>query len=130
MKAVGLDTCVVVRLLTGEPEQQAIAAVQFLENSYYSGIQVHVSDIVVGEVYYALIYHYDVPQKKAILSLKSLLQSPMIVSTGHALTVLEEYDGKGAGLMDRLIRMDYLNSAHQVITFDKDMARLSNVKAI
>jgi predicted nucleic-acid-binding protein len=130
MKAVGLDTCVVVRLLIGEPEEQAKAAMKYVEQCYYEGIQVCVSDIVIGEAYYALIYHYGVEKLEAIHSLRDLLKSPMITTAGHALSVLEEYRGKGAGLMDRLIRMDYLNSVHQVVTFDKEMARLSNVQNI
>ena len=56
MKSVGLDTCVVVRLLIGEPEDQAETAIKYVEQCFYEGIQVCVSDIVVGEVYYALIY--------------------------------------------------------------------------
>jgi len=130
MKAVGLDTCVVLRLLTGQPIDQAEKAIHYVERCYYDGIRVLVSDLVVGEAYFALIYHYDVPKIDAIHTLREFLSSPMITTTGHALSVLEEYRGKGAGLMDRLIRMNYLDSVHQVVSFDKAMVRLSHVQNI
>ena len=62
----------------------------------------------------------------SIYTLREILSSPMITTTGHALSGLEEYQGKGAGLMDRLIRMNYLDSVHQVVSFDKAVVRLSN----
>ena len=127
MKAIGLDTCVVIRLLIGEPVEQAEKARQYVEQSYDSGLRICVSDLVVGEAYYALIYHYEVPKIQAITVLQDLLRSSMFENTGHALSVLEEYKGTGAGLMDRLIRMNYLDAAHEVVSFDKSMARLGNV---
>lgn len=89
-----------------------------------------ISDMVVAEAYHALIYHYDIPAREAVRSLRDFLASPMITTTGHALSVLETYTGKGAGLVDRLIRMDLLDSAHEIVTFDHDCARLPNVRRL
>jgi len=130
MKAVGLDTSVVLRLLIGEPEKQAHAAQAYLNTCHLDGTQIFISDIVVGETYHALIYHYEVTKLEAIDALLKLLTAPMISTTGHAVSILNEYRGTGAGLMDRLIRMDFLEQAHEVITFDKDFARLPNVKRL
>ena len=130
MKSIGLDTCVVVRLLVGTPIGQAEAALKYIENCYYDGISVYVSDIVVGEVFYALLYHYEIPEMEAVATLCKFLASSYIKTTGHALSVLEDYHGQGPGLMDRLIRMDYLNTVHSVVTLDKKMSRLSNVDII
>jgi predicted nucleic acid-binding protein len=66
MKAVGLDTTVVVRLLTGEPAAQAHAAKAYLENAYASGVKLVIHDLVVIEAYHALIYHYEVPKAEAV----------------------------------------------------------------
>lgn len=130
MKIIGLDTCVVVRLLVGEPEDQAAKAHRYVEKCYYDGIGVYVSDMVVAEAYYALLYHYKVPEKKVVDTLQAMLSSPMITMTDHAVSVLSEYRGKGAGLVDRLIRMNILEQAHEVVTFDKEFARLQNVHLI
>lgn len=127
MKAVGIDTCVVLRLLIGEPERQAEAARQFVERCHYTGVDVCVSDMVVAEVCHALIYHYGVPKREAARVLGEFLGSPMVTPTGHAMSVLSAYEGTGAGLVDRLIRMDLLNHAHEITTFDRDFARLGNV---
>ncbi len=128
MRAVGLDTSVVLRLVVGEPEKQADAAQVYLNHCYLDDIQVFISDIVVGETYHALIYHYEINKSEAIEALLKLLTSPMISTTGHAVSILSEYRGTGAGLMDRLIRMNFLEQAHEVITFDKNFAKLPNVK--
>ena len=130
MKAVGLDTSVVLRLLVGEPEKQAHTAQAYLNNCSLDGIQVFISDIVVGETYHALLYHYETTKREAVDALLKLLTSPMISTTGHAVSILSEYQGTGAGLMDRLIRMNFLEQAHEVITFDKDFSKLPNVKRL
>lgn len=130
MKSIGVDTCVILRLLIGEPEKQAITAKSFIEKCYYDGIDVCVSDMVVGEAYHAICYHYDVPKEEAIHALKELLESPMITTTGHALSVLSGYHGKGAGMVDRLIRMDLLDHAYEIKTFDRDFAKLDNVELL
>ncbi len=130
MKAVGLDTCVVLRLLIGEPVEQAKSAFKYIEECYFNNTTVFVSDIVVVEVYHATCYHYMVPRKKAAKVLLDFLSSPMITPTGHALTVLSEYKGTGAGLIDRLIRSDLLDHAHEIVTFDKDFEKLPNISLL
>ncbi len=130
MKALGLDTSVVLRLLVGEPKKQATAAQKVLNQCFLDGTQVFVSDMVVGETYHALIYHYETTKQEAVAALLKLLTSPMISTTGHAIAVLSEYRGTGAGLMDRLIRTDLLEQADEVVTFDKDFAKLPNVKIL
>ncbi len=127
MKAIGLDTCVVLRLLVGEPQDQAQRALGYLEECYFNNITVFISDIVVAETYHAVCYHYDVPEKKAVKILLEFLSSPMITPSGQALTVLNEYKGTGAGFVDRLIRMDLLDHAHEIVTFDKNFAKLPSV---
>ncbi len=127
MRAVGLDTSIVLRLLVGEPEEQANAAQAYLNDCCLDGIQVFISDIVVGETYHALIHHYEATKEEAINALLKLLSSPMISTSGHAVSILNEYRGTGADLMDRLIRINFLEVAHEVITFDKDFSKLPNV---
>ena len=130
MKGVGIDTCVILRLLVGEPEDQAAKAKAFIEQSCCGGIEVCVSDMTVAEVYHALLHHYDVPKLEAVRSLRDFLASPIITATGHALSVVNAYEGAGAGFVDRLIRMDLLDHAYEVRTFDRDFARMENVKLL
>ncbi len=127
MRKVGLDTCVVLRLLIGEPADQAKTAYSYVETCYLRGISVYVSDMVVLETYHALCHHYDVPMVKATKVLSDFLSSSMITPSGHALTVAKEFKGTGAGFEDRLIRMDILDHADEVVSFDKKFSRLPGV---
>lgn len=130
MKKSGIDTCVVLRLLIGAPEDQAQKALFFLEKSYANGDVVYVSDLVAAETYHALCHHYEVPFYKAAKQLAEFLSSPMITPSGHALAVLREYKGSGAGAVDRLIRADLLDHSHEIMTFDKKFSMLGSVKLL
>jgi predicted nucleic acid-binding protein len=127
MKSVGLDTCVILRLLIGEPDAQAKQARKYLEDCYLSGVIVYITDLVVAETYHALCHHYSVPSQEATDVLSEFLASPMVTPSGHALTVLCEYQGIGAGFVDRLIRSEVLEKAQEIVTFDKKFAQLPNV---
>jgi len=130
LKSFGLDTTVVLRLLVGEPEEQAKRAFDFLDKCHSDGIDLHVSDLVVVETYHALVYHYEAPKAEAVKVLCEFISSPMIKASGHAKEVLSEYRGTGAGLADRMIRADYLKHTGKVVTFDADFAKLENVSRI
>jgi predicted nucleic-acid-binding protein len=130
MKRFGLDTSIVLRLLIGEPEKQAGKARDFLHDCRNNGIELFISDLVIGETWHALIYHYGASRIEAVEALLKLLQTPLVSPSGHAVSVLNEYRGTGAGLMDRLIRMNYLEQADEVITFDKSFSRLENVSRL
>ncbi len=130
MKTVGIDTCVLLRLVVGEPVARAGKARAFIENAFNNGICVCVCDLTVAEAYHALVYHYEVPKTKTVRVLKDFLESPMITSTGHALAVLGECKGTGADFVDRLIRMELLDHAHEIATFDRRFARLDKVNMV
>jgi predicted nucleic acid-binding protein len=125
---VGLDTSVVVRLLVGEPVAQAEAAHRFLT----SGDSAAVSDLVVGETYFALRHHYRVPHGKALGALEGLLGDPRVRPTGVARAVLAAMPGAEAapGLMDRLIHGDYRRDGADVVTFDQHGARLAGARLL
>ena len=63
---VGLDTSVVLRFLVGEPADQAQTALQYLRKIQQEGGRAIVSDLVVTEAYFALQYHYPVPNAEAL----------------------------------------------------------------
>ena len=80
MKSVGLDTCVVLRLLVGEPAVQAKQALQYLEDCYLAGIKVYVSDLVVAETYHGLCHHYNVPVPEIIDSLTKFTDFNLLIN--------------------------------------------------
>ena len=70
---VGLSTTVVLRLLVGQPADQAQRAVAFLDELSRRGDQPVVGDLVVAEVYLALQYHHGVSKKDALAEERSWL---------------------------------------------------------
>lgn len=130
---VGLDTSVVVRLLTGEPSAQAARARAQLETSTASGGgPLLVSDMVMGEAYFALLHHYAVPESKVVAALLALLSDPRILTTGVAREALAEVHKGNArpGLMDRLIAGHYAQQGADTLTFDRDASRLPGVRLL
>lgn len=129
----GLDTSVVVRLLTGEPRAQAVRAREELDTATKSGAgPLLVSDVVVGEAYFALLHHYAVPHGEAIAALLALLSDSRVLSNGTALEVLGEMAGGATrpGVMDRLIARSYDHQGAGTLTFDRDASRLAGVRLI
>ena len=126
----GLDTSVVVRLLVGAPADQATLARQTIERATRGSVAV--SDLVIGESYFALRHHYDVPHRRAISALAALVSDPRIRCTGTAAQVLASMPDRetGAGLMDRLIHGGYESDGITLLTFDRAAARLHSARLL
>ena len=129
---VGLDTSVVLRLLLGQPVEQAKRALAFLEEAAKRGDRAVVSDLVVAEAYFALQYHYGVPKKEALAALRRMFADGEIESQGVAAEVLHT-DGLASakpGLLDRLIQGGYVASGGAMATFEKAAGKLKSVSVI
>lgn len=130
----GLDTSVVLRLLVGEPSDQAEAALRYLRDLFSSGRSATVSDLVVAEAYFALHAHYEVPKRRAIAALRELLRSELVSPEpgGSALATLEAMeDASGKpGFVDRLIHAQYARKCGAMVTFEKATRRLEGVTVL
>jgi Predicted nucleic-acid-binding protein, contains PIN domain len=126
----GLDTSVVVRLLVGAPTAQAEVARQAIENAARGSVAV--SDLVIGESYFALRHHYEVPHHKAIAALTALVSDPRIRCTGVAAQVLARAPDRetNPGFMDRLIHGGYESDGITLLTFDRAAARLPSAQLL
>lgn len=122
--AFGLDTSVVVRILVGEPADQAAAALEFIQSAAAANHPCRVSDLVVAEAYFALHTHYHVPKPEVITTLLSFLTSNQVEPTEHALRALRSARGASSkpGFVDRLIHDNYRPA--RLATFEKAAARL------
>ena len=128
MRSVGLDTSVVLRLLIQDPTDQADLAKEKVDLAFKLKRRVFVSDLVVSEVYYGLQHHYDVPKAEAKQTLIRLLDSKKInpEKNGKALLALKDDEKSGgAGLVDRMIALQNLDSTHETLTFDKKMSKVT-----
>jgi predicted nucleic acid-binding protein len=127
----GLDTSVLVRLLTGEPPAQATRAHNELEASARTGAgPLLVSDMVVGEAYFVLLHHYAVPHAEAVGALLALLSDPRILNDGAAREALAAAPDSKPGVMDRLIARGYAQQGAGMLTFDRDASRLPGVRLL
>jgi len=121
--AIGLDTSVVVRLLVGLPEVQAVAARRRLERAVERGEPVFVSDLVLAEAYHALQHHYRLPKSEARSILHRFATSGTVtVDPGEAVAALELRPG--AGLVDRLIHARYRSLGVVTTTFERKQGAL------
>jgi predicted nucleic-acid-binding protein len=129
---VGLDTSVVLRLLLGQPTDQSLRAVAFLEEVARRGDQAVVSDLVVAETYFALQYHYGVPKKEALLALRRMLGDGEIEPQGVASEVLttEGLASAKPGFVDRLIQGAYVSTGGSMATFEKASGKLKSVRVL
>ena len=129
---IGLDTSVVLRLLLGQPTDQSLRAVAFLEEAARRGDQAVVSDLVVAESYFALQYHYGVPKKEALLALRRMLGDGEIEPQGVASEVLatEGLASAKPGFVDRLIQCAYVSTGGSMATFEKASGKLKSVRVL
>ena len=123
---VGLDTSVLLRLLTGAPEALAALAARRVEANLLAGDTVIVSDLVVSEAYFALRHHFGLSKAEAIGVLRVFLRQSGAVTAGSAHAVLATPNLAVAepGLVDRLIHAEYIRVADEMLTFERSAARL------
>ncbi len=129
--SVGLDTSVVLRLLTGLPAEESERARAELAQAREPSV---VSDLVVAETYFALRHHYSVPHGEAVRALHAFLSDTRVRSAGVAVGVMSDPSTRvprpRPGMVDRLIHADYRRDALDVVTFDRDLARLAGVRLL
>ncbi len=129
---IGLDTSVVVRLLTGEPVGQATVAGRRVRAAAEAGDEILVSDLVVAETYFALQHHYRLTKAQALDSLTELFRASPLRAAGAARAVLATRNLATArpGLVDRLIQAEYAAVTAVTWTFEKSGSRLRSVELI
>jgi predicted nucleic acid-binding protein len=133
MQTYGVDTSILVRLLTGEPEPDYGQTVEALEAllEREPDARVCASNMVLAEAYIVVQYHYGVTKAEARSALLDVLQSGLVEARGgrRVLRVIEAAE-KGAGLVDRLIVDDYQESGAVTLTLDERMARLDGARSL
>mgnify|MGYP001570505430 CR=1 FL=1 len=129
----GLDTSIVVRLLSGEPRESAAAALRFLLRLKADGGQAVISDLVAAESYYALHHHYGVSKADALAALGKLFAAEGVECVGEAADVLGTPSLASAdpGFVDRIIYQQYLRAGvNEVITLEKAAKKLSRMRLL
>ena len=128
----GLDTSVVLRLLLGQPADQAARAVALLDELSRAGHRAGVSDLVVAEAYFALQHHYGVSKRDALLGLRRLAADGEIESLGAASEVpaVEGLASARPGFVDRLIHGAYAGAVAEMVTLEKAAGKQKSVRVL
>jgi len=127
----GIDTSVLVRLLTGEPREDFLDCVAgLIALVEHEGSEILASNQVIGEAYVAVRHHYGVTKNDARAGLLDVLRSGL-VSPLNGRAVFEALEaGGGPGLFDRLIADDYSRAGLEVLTLDRRMADLAGASRL
>ena len=126
----GIDTSVLVRLITGAPPDAYAHCVKRLSALVVSGAEIFASNQVIGEAFVAVRHHYGVAAVDARSELSKALRSGLVAPmNGRSVIVALEASG-GPGLFDRLIADDYSQVGLEVLTLDRGMASLTGVRQL
>lgn len=121
---IGIDTSVLVRLLTGDPHDAFTYCVDRLSSMVEAGGQVFASNQVIGEAYVVLQHNYGVAKQDARSELRRALTSGLVAPLSGPAVLEALAESGGAGLMDRLIAIDYETGGFSGVTLDRRMSGL------
>ncbi len=127
----GIDTSVLVRLLTGEPVSDFEYCVAKLTGLVQdSAAEIFASNQVIGEAYVAVQHHYGVTKADARSGLIDVLRSGLVAPL-NGLAVIEALKAAdGPGCFDRLIADDYRRHGLETLTLDRRMSGLPLVRRL
>ncbi|MCC6764582.1 MAG: PIN domain-containing protein [Deltaproteobacteria bacterium] len=127
----GIDTSILVRLLTGDPPKAFERCVRVLMRLIeQEEAEIVASNQVIGEAYVALQHHYGVSKGDARLALETVLRSGMVAPLNGAEVFAALRTQGGCGLVDRLIADDYQRRDVETLTVDARMARLLHARRL
>lgn len=122
----GLDTSVVVRILSGLPEDTARRVGERIAAEVASGELFSVSSLVLSEAYFALQHHYDFTKDEALQSLRALAQTDGICVSESVRAILDAPNLAKAspGFVDRLIVDEYAINGSDTYSCEKSFRHL------
>ena len=127
----GIDTSILVRLITAQPADAFAQCVRQLGALVEDeGAEIFASNQVVGEAYIAARHHYGISSLDVRGSLLGALQSGL-VSPLNGRSVLDALEASDSpGLFDRLIADDYSRAELEVLKLDRKMAALPGARTL
>ncbi len=128
----GLDTSVVLWLLTGQPQELAARALERYQKGIADGDSFYVSDIVASEVYYAIQHHYGKTKEDALAALKGF-------SAGEGISFSQNFTATintpnlhkaNPGFVDRMLVSGYREQGQITLSCEKSFRRLADTEVI
>ena len=127
---IGIDTSVLVRLVTGQPPDMHAYCLERLNQLVNEGIVVIVSNQVIGEAFATIQFRYGMARSDARAGLLRALTGDLVApQNGQAVLDALAATG-GPGLFDRLIADGYAQAGLDTLTLDRSMARLPQARLL
>ena len=128
----GIDTSILVRLLTGDPAKDFQKTVKALEKILADepSAEIMASNQVIGEAYIAVQHHYGVSKAAARSALLTVFASGLVAPLNGGAVLKALLSSGGCGLLDRLIVDDYHAHALVTLTHDQKMAALAEARKL
>ena len=128
----GLDTSVVLRLLTGQPRDLAAKALERYQDGIAAGDDFSVSDLVAAESYYAIQHHYGKTKEEALDALRSFSSGEGIsFSQNFAVAINTPNIHKASpGFVDRMLASGYVERGQITLSCEKSFRRLPDTEVI
>ena len=129
-RRIGIDTSVLVRLVTGLPPEDYSSCVERLAAMTESDVELFASNQVIGEAHVALQHHYGATGEDAKSALRAALTSGLVAPLNGSAVLEALAASSGPGLFDRLIVDDYARSGLTTLTLDRKMSTLLGAKRV
>lgn len=128
----GLDTSVVLRLLTGLPQDLAAKALERYQDGIAAGDDFSVSDLVAAESYYAIQHHYGKSKEEALEALRHFSSGEGISFSQNFAAAINMPDIHKAspGFVDRMLAYGYGERGQITLSCEKSFRRLPDTEVI
>jgi predicted nucleic acid-binding protein len=121
-----VDANVLLRFLVGEPAAQAAAARKLFQRAAAGDLVLDVSPVTVAEVYYTLVWFYEVDRRASAEKLSLLLQQHgvKVREESQVLLALARLQTANVGFADAFLAAGAEEEGVEVASFDRDFERL------
>lgn len=128
----GLDTSVVVRIISGLPEGAAEKVGERIAADIAGGHIFTVSALVLSEAYFALQHHYAFTKEEALQSLLAFSRTDGIQMPESIKAILGSANLARAnpGFVDRMIVSEYATTGNDTYSCEKSFRRLDGAVVI
>jgi predicted nucleic acid-binding protein len=124
-----VDTNVLVRHLTGDPEDMAVRATAYLNDE----LELLLTDLVVAETVYVLESFYEAPREQVAEAIRSLLALESVVSVDTALLLraVEVYETDRLDFAEAyLVACSESTGINKIASFDRSIDRVGTVERV
>ena len=128
----GLDTSVIVRIISGLPEGAAEKVGQRIAADIADGEVFNVSALVLSEAYFALQHHYAFTKEEALQSLIAFSRTDGIKIPDSLKAILQSANlaKSDPGFVDRMIVSEYARLGSDTYSCEKSFRRLAGTVVI